>query len=130
SKFSDFSEIVELERDNAPDRVLAMRDTRFESYVFRTSYTMSNKLDFRLFAQYTDFHSDRYEPLMPGPWDIESPLDTRSTLGLHFVTRFEYRPGSYFFLVYRESRYDDDNGGFKRPDRQIIGKFTYWLKKG
>ena len=130
SKFSDFSEIVELEGDNAPDKVLAMRDTRFESYVFRTSYTMSNKLDFRLFAQYTDFHSDSYEPLMPGPWDIESPLDARSTLGLHFVTRFEYRPGSYFYLVYRESRYDEADGGFGRPDRQIIGKFTYWLKKG
>ena len=130
SKFSDFSEIADPGELDAPDKVLTMRDTRFESYVFRTSYTMSNKLDFRLFAQYTDFHSDRYEPLMTGPWDIESPLDTRSTLGLHFVTRFEYRPGSYFYLVYRENRYDDDNGGFSRPDRQIIGKFTYWLRKG
>ncbi len=131
SGFSEFSEPIELAGIDTPDKILALRDTRFESYVFRTSYTMNNRLDFRLFAQYTDFSSNRHTPLVDGPWELDDPLDMRSTLGIHFVTRFEFRPGSFFYLVYKENRYDEhDTDGFGRPDRQIIGKFTYWLSKG
>ncbi len=129
--FSDFSEPVERQGMATPEKILALRDTRFESYVFRTSYTMNNKLDFRLFAQYTDYSSSRHSPLTDGPWQLDDPLDLRSTLGIHFVTRFEFRPGSFFYLVYKENRYDEhDEAGFGRPDRQIIGKVTYWLSKG
>ncbi|MBW7995882.1 MAG: carbohydrate binding family 9 domain-containing protein [Candidatus Glassbacteria bacterium] len=128
--FSDFSEPVETDGFETPAKILALRDTRFESYVFRTSYTMNNRLDFRLFAQYTDFSSNRHTPLEPGQWVLNSPQNLRSTLGIHFVTRFEFRPGSFFYLVYKESRFDDhETEGFSRPDRQIIGKFTYWLSK-
>ncbi|HUU28323.1 MAG TPA: DUF5916 domain-containing protein [archaeon] len=129
--FSDFSDPVVVEGRDTPEKILTLRKTRFESFVFRTSYTMSTRLDFRLFAQYTDFQSNRYQPLVNDGFEIELPVDTRSTLGLHFVTRFEYKPGSYFYLVYRENRFDEaDGAGFGRPDRQIIGKFTYWLKSG
>ncbi|HLA39030.1 MAG TPA: DUF5916 domain-containing protein, partial [Candidatus Glassbacteria bacterium] len=129
-KFSEFSSLLPAETET-PGSALTLRDTRFESIVLRTSYTMNNKLDFRLFAQYTDFGSQRYDPLEDSGWLIDTPHDARSTFGVHFVTRFEYRPGSYFYLVYKENRYDDyDGGGFGRPDRQLIGKFTYWLSKG
>jgi hypothetical protein len=131
SGFSEFSDIVQLDDIEMPEEILALRDTRFESYVFRTSYTMSNRLDFRLFAQYTDFSSSRHSPPQEVPWELDDPLDLRSTLGIHFVTRFEFRPGSFFYLVYKESRFDEhDSDGFGRPDRQIIGKITYWLSKG
>jgi len=129
--FSDFSTPLEIPGSEMPEKILTMRRTRYESFVFRTSYSLSNRLDFRLFAQYTDFHSKRYSPLEGREYEIDSPYSDSSTLGLHFVTRFEYRPGSFFFLVYRENRHDNpDGGGFGRPDRQIIGKFTYWLNKG
>ncbi|MBN2290131.1 MAG: carbohydrate binding family 9 domain-containing protein, partial [Candidatus Glassbacteria bacterium] len=129
--FSDFSDPVEVPDTEMPEKILTLRRTRFESLVFRTSYSLSNRLDFRLFAQYTDFHSRRYRTLEEPGFGIDSPDDSRSTLGLHFVTRFEYRPGSYFYLVYRENRHEtDEGGGFGKPDRQIIGKFTYWLNKG
>jgi len=128
--FSDFSTPVEVASFQTPDRILTLRRTRFESLIFRTGYTMTNRLDFRLFAQYTNLHSRRYKPLADDRFAIDSPIETGSTLGLHFVTRFEYRPGSYFYLVYRESRYDEADGGFSRPDRQLICKFTYWLNMG
>ncbi|MFC1537406.1 DUF5916 domain-containing protein, partial [Gemmatimonadota bacterium] len=129
--FSDFSTPLEIPDTEMPDKILTLRRTRFESLVFRTSYSLSNRLDIRLFAQYTDFHSTRYQPINSKMFDIESPASANSTLGLHFVTRFEYRPGSYFYLVYRENRHEaDEGGGFGKPDRQIIGKFTYWLNKG
>ena len=128
--FSDFSTPVQKEGLESPDKILTLRKTRFTSYVFRTSYSFSNRLDFRLFAQYTDFRSNRYQVLVDDPFEIDSPFESSSTLGLHFVARFEYRPGSYFYLVYRENRREESDGpGFGKPDRQIIGKFTYWLKK-
>lgn len=129
--FSDFSEIVGGKDYQGPTNILTLRKTSFNSYVFRTSYTLNTRLDFRLFAQYTNFHSRRYQPLVNDHYILSLPFESRATLGLHFVTRFEYRPGSFFYLVYRESRFDElGGGGFGRPDRQIIGKFTYWLKKG
>ncbi len=127
--YSEFSDARQVEGEQVPDQILTLRRTGFESFVFRTSFTPSTRLDFRLFAQYTDFSSERYQPVFE-PFAIDSPLEASSTLGLHFVTRFEYRPGSFFYLVYRENRFDEDDGrGFGRPDRQIIGKFTYWLKQ-
>ncbi len=128
--FSDFHTPNEVAGLETSDKILTLRRTKFESLVFRTSYTMTNKLDFRLFTQYTNFHSRRYKPLADDRFAIDSPIETSSTLGLHFVTRFEYRPGSYFYLVYRENRFDEEDGrGFGRPDRQLICKFTYLLKK-
>ena len=128
--FSDFHTPIEVAGLKTPDKIFTLRKTKFESLVFRTSYTITNKLDFRLFAQYTNFHSRRYKPLADDRFAIDSPIETSSTLGLHFVTRFEYRPGSYFYLVYRENRFDEEDGrDFGRPDRQLICKFTYLLKK-
>ncbi|OGG00929.1 MAG: hypothetical protein A3F83_11660, partial [Candidatus Glassbacteria bacterium RIFCSPLOWO2_12_FULL_58_11] len=93
--FSDFGAPVKVAGTQVPDEILSLRKTRFNSLIFRTGYALNNKLDFRLFAQYTDFGSRRYQPLLPGPFEFETPRESRSTLGLHFVTRFEYRPGSY-----------------------------------
>ncbi len=128
--FSTFSTPVEIAGLQIPAKILTLRKTRFESLILRTSYTMTNKLDFRLFTQYTYFHSNRYNPLKGNRFAIESPIETGSTLGFHFVTRFEYRPGSYFYLVYRENRFGEEKGaGFGRPARQLICKLTFWLNK-
>jgi len=128
--FSDFHTPIKVADLQTPDKILTLRRTRFESLVFRTSYTLTNRLDFRLFAQYTNFHSRHYKPLDGDRFAIDSPFEASSTLGLHFLTRFEYRPGSYFYLVYRENRFDVPGGdGFGTPDRQLICKFTYLLKK-
>ena len=129
--FSDFSAIEDIPESDAPDKILTMRKTSYESLVFRTSYSLNTRLDFRIFAQYTDFESERYDRLDPlQEYNLEDPVDESSTFGIHFVTRFEYKPGSYFYLVYKENRRDDDNGRLGKPERQLIGKLTYWFNQG
>ena len=129
--FSDFSSIEDIPDPDAPEKILTLRRTTYESLVFRTNYSINTRLDLRLFAQYTDFESKRYDRLDPlQEYDLEDPIETNSTFGIHFVTRFEYRPGSYFYLVYKENRRDDEDGRFGKPERQLIGKLTYWFNQG
>ena len=58
-------------------------------------------------------------------WRIFLQSDSTDEIYLvNTLLRYEFRPGSVFYLSYKEIR-DDTLGGFETSDRQLLGKISY-----
>jgi hypothetical protein len=62
-------------------------------------------------------------------WRVFVQSDSSDKLSLvNTLIRWEYRPGSVFYLSYKETR-DDTLGDFMTSDRQLLAKLSYHLHR-
>ncbi len=97
------------------------------------------------FVDYTGFNIDQ-NGVQTTPYDFRDNDFSYSSVNLNLVYRWQYRPGSTFFLVWKQSRerfedramYGADPGRFQNglgtrrlfqnePENTLLAKITYWL---
>jgi hypothetical protein len=97
------------------------------------------------FVNYAGFNVDQNN-VQTTPYDFRDNDFTYSSVNLNLVYRWQYRPGSTFFLVYKQSReraesrrmYGSNPGDFENglgtrtlfrnePENTLLAKVTYWL---
>ena len=119
--------------------VLFSRTLSLELYAqpFITTGNYSNPRSLRVADSY------KFDPFQRDGFDVRDSDFTFASLNVNLVGRWEYRPGSTFFLVWSQNRNRYDERGFgdanfdnsigtdpifgREPENIFLAKVTYWL---